>query len=167
MAELAVELADAVDQRRAAGVPGQTRPRILARGDGWTAADVLCTCGPQDRPYEEQHVENAIAIVLAGTFEYHSATGRELMTAGSLLLGNPGHSFECRHRHGEGDRCVSLWYAPEYFERLAADAGLRASARCFNVPRVPHYGSCRRWWRTRALACDRAWTRRGKSSRST
>jgi len=41
------------------------------------------------------------------------------------MLGNRGLRYECGHEHGEGDRCVSFWYAPEYFERLAADAGTR------------------------------------------
>jgi AraC-like DNA-binding protein len=139
LAEIAVELAQALADRQSAGMSGQTKPRSVARGDGWTAADVICTCGPQDRPYEERHVENAIAIVQAGSFEYRSPTGRELMTAGSLLLGNPGDAFECAHRHSEGDRCVSFWYAPDYFERLAADAGLAAGNRRFTVPRVPPF----------------------------
>ena len=137
MAEIAVELANALAERKAAGLPGQTTPRVIVRGDGWTVAEVVCTCGPQDRPYEEHHRETAIAIVEAGSFEYRSSTGRELMTAGSLLLGNHGYGFECAHRHGEGDRCVAFWYAPEYFERLAADAGARAGDRRFKVPRVP------------------------------
>jgi AraC family transcriptional regulator len=59
------------------------------------------------------------------------------MTAGSLLLGNHGHAFECAHRHGDGDRCVSFWFDPGYFERLAADAGARGSSRRFAVPRLP------------------------------
>ena len=40
-------------------------PRIIARGDGWTVADVLCTSGPQDRPFEERHTHYTIAIVRA------------------------------------------------------------------------------------------------------
>src|SRR2546430_5544229 len=31
----------------------------------------------------------------------------ELMTPGSLLLGNAGQCFECGHEHGLGDRCLS------------------------------------------------------------
>lgn len=137
MAEIAVELTDALAARKTAGVPGQTTPRVIARGDGWTVADVVCTCGPQDRPYEERHLETAIAVVEAGSFEYRSSTGRELMSAGALLLGNRGDGFECAHRHSEGDRCVSFWYAPDYFQRLAADAGVRAGDRGFKVARVP------------------------------
>jgi AraC family transcriptional regulator len=137
LAKIAVELTGALARRQAAGRPGETSPRVIARGDGWTVADVVCTCGPQDRPYEEQHGDNAIAIVESGSFEYRTSTGREVMTPGSLLLGNHGHSFECAHRHGAGDRCLSFWYAPELFDRLAADAGARAGDRHFRVGRVP------------------------------
>ena len=137
MAKIAVELERALARRREGGTPAQTTPRVIARGDGWSVADVVCTCGPWDRPYEERHSHDTIAIVSAGSFEYRSPAGRGLMTAGSLLLGNDGHGFECAHRHGEGDRCVSFWYAPGYFERLAADAGARGIDRRFKVPALP------------------------------
>jgi AraC family transcriptional regulator len=78
--------------------------RLLARGDRWTVKDVVCTSGPGDRSFEEQHSQVSIAIVVAGTFQYRSTTGRALMTPGSLLLGNAGHCFECGHEHGRGDR---------------------------------------------------------------
>jgi AraC family transcriptional regulator len=137
LAKVAVELEQALARRKEDGAPGQTRPRVVAHGDGWSVADVVCTCGPQDRPFEERHSRDTIAIVQAGSFEYRSTAGRGLMTAGSLMLGNHGHSFECAHRHGEGDRCVSFWYAPDYFERLASDAGARGTDRRFKVPSLP------------------------------
>jgi AraC-like DNA-binding protein len=59
------------------------------------------------------------------------------MTPGSLMLGNSGQCFECGHAHGEGDRCVSFWYAADHFERLSADAGVRRGAARFTVPRLP------------------------------
>ena len=62
----------------------------------------------------------SIAVVAAGTFQYRSKTGRELMTPGSLMLGSPGQSFECGHEHGAGDRCLSFGFTPEYWETLAA-----------------------------------------------
>ena len=137
MAKIAVELEHALARRREDGTPGRTTARVIARGDGWTVADVVCTCGPQDHPYEERHSRYTIAIVLAGSFQYRSPGGRELMTAGSLMLGNEGQCFECAHQHGEGDRCVSFWYAPDYFERLAADSGAGTSDARFNVARLP------------------------------
>ena len=137
MAKIAIDLEQALSRRREDGTPGLTTSRIVAHGDGWTVGDVVCTCGPQDRPYEEQHARYAIAIVLAGTFQYRSPSGHRLMTSGSLMLGNHGHCFECAHQHGEGDRCVSFWYEPDYFERLAFDAGARGRDVRFKAPALP------------------------------
>jgi AraC family transcriptional regulator len=136
LAEIAIALEEALTRRRENGQPGCTLPRVIARGRGWTVADVVCTCGPSDRPYEERHAGYSIAVVLAGSFQYRSPDGYALMTAGSLMLGNQGQCFQCEHEHGRGDRCVSFWYAPEQFERLAADAGVRTRA-VFPVPRLP------------------------------
>ena len=136
MAKIAIELQRALARRAITGGPGTPTARVLAQGDGWTVEDVVCTSGPQDRSFEEQHAQVRIAIVAAGTFQYRSSAGRELMTPGSLLLGTPGRYFECGHEHGAGDRCLSFGYAPDYFEQLAADAGSRGRAD-FAMLRLP------------------------------
>jgi AraC-like DNA-binding protein len=112
-------------------------PSLLASGDGWYAQDVICTSGPADRPFEERHKDVSIAIVAAGSFQVRSTFGRELMTPGSLLLGNAGQSFECGHDHAAGDRCIAFHYAPDAFERLAADVGAKRGDRTFRTSRVP------------------------------
>jgi AraC family transcriptional regulator len=137
LAKIAVELEQALKRRALSGAPGNTVARRLAEGNGWTVSDVVCTSGPQDRPFEERHSGFSIAIVVAGSFQYRSATARELMTPGSLLLGNAGQCFECGHEHGTGDRCLSFRYAPDYFERLAADAGVRRARPDFRILRLP------------------------------
>ncbi len=109
--------------------------RRIAGGRGWTVDDVLCSAGPRDRAFEEQHGRVNIAIVTSGTFQYRSRAGREMMTPGSLLLGNSGECFECGHEHGTGDRCISFGYTAEFFERIAADAGARRIE--FQTGRVP------------------------------
>lgn len=134
MAKIAVELDRALALREVNGAPGAATARRLAQGEGWTVSDVVCTSGPRDRPFEERHTDVSISIVGAGSFQYRSASGRELMTPGSLLLGNAGQAFECAHDHGTGDRCLSFGYAPDVFERLAADVGVRPG---FRVGRVP------------------------------
>jgi AraC-like DNA-binding protein len=131
------DLDRALARRRQLGTPGSTTPQVIAGGKGWTVADVICTSGPDDRPFEEQHSQFAIAVVVAGSFECRSPLGAALMTPGSLMLGNSGQCFECGHAHGEGDRCVSFWYAADHFERLSADAGVRRGAARFTVPRLP------------------------------
>jgi len=134
--KIAVELEQALAHRRIHGGPGGAVGRMLAQGPGWTVEDVLCTAGPRDRAFEEQHGDVSIAMVVAGSFQYRSAAGRELMTPGSLMLGNSGQSFECGHEHGSGDRCISFHYSPGYFERIAGGVRGRGS-RHFGVLRVP------------------------------
>ena len=145
LAKIAVELERALEHRALTGVPGRAAERKIARGDGWTVSDVICTCTAYDRPFEERHKGFSIVLVTAGSFQYQASlgrsrnrpgAGRELMSPGSLLLGNPGQCYECGHDHGAGDRCLSFWYAPEYFERLAADAGATGNLR-FSTVRLP------------------------------
>lgn len=140
MAKLAVQVEQALARRAATGAAGQMTARVLARGDGWTVEDVVCTSGPQDRPFEEEHSHVSIAIVASGSFQYRASTvgaGCELMTPGSLLLGNPGQRFECAHEHGAGDRCLSFRYTRDAFERFASDPGRCGATRDFPVLRVP------------------------------
>jgi AraC family transcriptional regulator len=137
LAKIAAELNRALTRAAVHGTAGRTTGRLLARGHGWAVEDVICTSGPEDRPFEEQHSLVSIAVVAAGTFQYRSTAGRALMTPGSLLLGNAGQCFECGHEHGSGDRCVAFHYAPEYFERIATDAGASGAARSFSLPRLP------------------------------
>lgn len=119
------------------GAAGRTAARHLAAGEGWRVDDVLCTFGPRDQPFEERHGSVCIAVVAAGSFGYRSEAGRELMTPGSLMLGNAGACFECGHRHGAGDRCLSFHYTPAWFEQLGADLGVRSAGLAFRATRVP------------------------------
>ena len=141
MAKIAVDVERALAQRAVNGEPGRTTPTLLARGDGWTVEDVVCTCGPHDHSFEERHSTVSIAVVVAGSFQYRAEAGArrgsELMTPGSLLLGNAGQYFECGHTHGAGDRCISFHYEPEYFAAIAASAGARGSTSRFRLLRLP------------------------------
>lgn len=137
MGKIAVTLQQALARRAQDGARGGMATRALAQGAGWDVADVLCTFGPRDQPFEERHAGVCIAMVVAGSFDYRAAPGRELLTPGALLLGNAGGCFECGHRHAPGDRCIAFRYAPAYFERLAADAGLASGQLNFRRARIP------------------------------
>lgn len=116
--------------------PAPLQVRTLAAGDGWWATDVLCSSGPRDRPFEEQHASMCIAAVVEGAFRYRAESGTAVLMPGSLLLGNAGRCFECRHDHSIGDHCVSFHFTPDYFEGIvAAIPGLRRAA--FDVLRLP------------------------------
>ena len=110
---------------------------MLASGDGWNAGDVVCSAGPQDRPFEEQHSAWSIAVVINGSFQYHSSCGVAVMSPGALLLGNCGQYFECRHEHATGDRCLSFHYTPEFFDQCGVPA--------FRVPRIPALAELAPW----------------------
>ena len=141
MAKIAVEIERHIAQRATSVNPaGAPECRSLAQGNGWSADHIVCNSGRYDRPFQEQHSHFSIAIVLSGTFQYRASQGcrtGELMTPGSLLLGNAGQSFECGHEHGTGDRCLSFHFSPEYFDRIAADAGAGRGQRVFRMLRLP------------------------------
>jgi len=162
LAKIAVELEQALARRAATGAAAcHPTCHVLARGDGWAVEDLICASGPQDPIFEERHGSVSIAMVLAGTSQYRGSAGQgsanggsakrgsvisgsangairnELMTPGSLLLGNAGQSFEVGHEHAAGDRCLSFQFAPEYFERIASDAGVKQSDRGFRMLRLP------------------------------
>ena len=94
--------------------------RELAAGDGWRASRIQCGAGPDDAPFEETHEWVSVVAVLDGSFVYRSAHGRELMTPGSVLLGNQGACFCCSHEHGRGDLCVAFHFAPAAIEEMAS-----------------------------------------------
>lgn len=137
MAKIAVALRQAVEQRASTGADGRVTPRVLTGGQGWSVADVICTHGPHDRSFEEQHNGYVIAIVVAGSFQYRGSRGRELMTPGSFVLGSNGQGFECGHEHAMGDRCIAFYFTPDHFEQLAADAGGRNGKSGFQTRRLP------------------------------
>jgi AraC family transcriptional regulator len=137
LAKIALELERALAHRAQLGTPGGLSDHRLAQGEGWSVRDVVCTAGPQDRPFEERHSSVYIAVVAVGTFQYRSLSTQELMTPGSLLLGNAGQAFTCGHAHASGDRCLSFGYTADYFERIVVDAGIRGADASFRALRVP------------------------------
>lgn len=98
---------------------GTIEARQLAAGRGWHVQDVRCHAGPDDSPFEEQHNTVAVAAVLNGTFTYRTAEGRNLLSPGSILLGNQGRCFQCAHEHGTGDRCLSFHFSADFWEEIA------------------------------------------------
>ena len=93
---------------------------LLASGPGWRVDDVVCTAGPNDRAFEEQHEGMCIAAVMEGSFQYRTTQGSAVLAPGALLLGNHRRCFECGHEHGVGDRCLSVHFTPEFLETVVA-----------------------------------------------
>jgi AraC family transcriptional regulator len=115
-------LTTALTRKARDGAAGAAEASLLAAGDGWRVADIVCTCGPRDRPFEERHQTASVSLVLAGSFVCRSRCGTSLLSPGSWFLLSGGEPIECSHHHGEGDRCLSFQFAPEIFARLAHGA---------------------------------------------
>lgn len=96
--------------------------RVLARGEDWSVSEFVCTFGPDDKPFEEQHQSAAISAVMEGAFRYRTQQGGALLHPGAVMLGNPGACYECGHDHGRGDRCIAFHYTPDFFAEIAASA---------------------------------------------
>lgn len=92
----------------------------LASGAGWRVREIVCTAGPDDPAFEEQHEDCCIALVTAGSFRYRAPQGTALLAPGAILLGNQGSCFECGHEHAAGDRCIAFHFEPKHLEDIAA-----------------------------------------------
>lgn len=132
MAKIAVKPEPPIPAQSSGAPAASPSAGLLAQGQGWSVYDVVCNAGPQDRAFEEQHSQTSVALVLSGTFQYCTSTGHELMSPGSLLLGNSGDLFSCGHEHSVGDRCVSFHYSDELCDELS-----HAGRRRFHIPRIP------------------------------
>jgi AraC-like DNA-binding protein len=137
LGKIALDLERALERRAVLGTAANASAKRLATGDGWWVDDVVCTSGPGDRTFEEVHESVSVSAVVAGTFQYRSSFGRDVLTPGSLMLGHPGQLFECGHDHARGDRCVAFHFSSDLFERIAADAGVPRGERSFRASRVP------------------------------
>ena len=155
------ELDQALAAREVAGAPGHASSRRIAGGAGWSVDDVICTSDARDRAFEERHSAVGIAFVVAGSFAYRSTTGRAVLAPGATLLGNADCCFECGHEHGAGDRCVAFQFSPDFFERVAADAGIAPSGRHFRTPRLPPLRELTPWIARATVdlgaGCDAVW----------
>jgi len=127
-------LASALAAKRRDGAPGGATAASVASGRGWRVLDVVCTSGPDDPAFEEQHDGVSLSLVTEGGFVYRSGLGRAAMTPGAMLLGDAGACFRCGHEHGEGDRCLSFQFDREIVARASSDLGARF--RGFRAPRT-------------------------------
>jgi AraC family transcriptional regulator len=115
-------LTTALSRKARLGAAGAAQASLLAAGQGWRAFDVVCTCGPCDRPFEERHETASVSLVMAGSFVCRSRCGTSLLSPGSWFLLSGSEPIECSHHHGEGDHCLSFQFDPETFARLAHGA---------------------------------------------
>lgn len=114
-----------------------TGPRaepVAGRG-GVQVTRFVCSAGPRDRPFAEEHSGLALAVVLAGCFCYRCRGRTQAMVPGSVLLGEPGEGYTCSHEHGVGDVCLSIGLSEGAFASVASECA--APGRFFAAPALP------------------------------
>jgi hypothetical protein len=79
----------ALNRKAQLEAPGAAEGKTMAAGDGWRVVDIVCTSGPRDRAFEEQHTWASISLVRSGTFVYRSHHGRSLMAPGACCWEAP------------------------------------------------------------------------------
>lgn len=95
----------------------------------WRIGQHHCGAGPSDRPFEEQHEHQTIAIVRQGRFTYHGEHGRRLLETGSVLLGNAGAGYQCSHEDSTGDCCQVVHFSPAALDEAQSSLGRRRTPR--------------------------------------
>ena len=153
MAEIAADVERALARRTEQGGQAGLDARIVARGEGWTVRDVVCTSGPQDRSYEERHSQVSLAIVAAGSFQYrarqlgeepgdHDARFTAARQCGPVLRmrtrtwgGRPLSLVSIRPR--TTSRGSPRTPAPAAPDRDSARCGCRRCATCRHSSRAP------------------------------
>lgn len=59
------------------------------------------TCAPAPGPArEKRYADFAIGFVLSGWFDYRAQGGLATAAPGTVVFGNPGEHFSCRHQVG-------------------------------------------------------------------
>jgi AraC-like DNA-binding protein len=92
---------------------------LIAAGRGWRVSDIEFRADTATCLLEDRHEQVLIAAITEGSFRYRSTRGSAILTPGAVLLGNAGDPFECTYEHTLGDRCISFYYTPDFFEHIA------------------------------------------------
>ncbi len=90
-----------------------------------------CTACAGDPPSTERFERASIAIVRSGVFGIRTERHPRILSAGFLLLGNPGQSYEASHDHGVGDRCLVFDFQGRALEEMAETLRKGTHARPF------------------------------------
>ena len=101
----------------------------------YAVTDEVCVPSPRGRVHEKRYARPALGVVLSGCFEYRAQSASATAVPGTIILGNLGEQFCCRHRYAGGNRRLVVTFDGDYLEEIAAGFGL--SRARFPVTVVP------------------------------
>jgi AraC family transcriptional regulator len=96
------------------------RGEVLTAQPGLSVTRWVCSAGPRDRPFPEEHRAATLAVVLGGSFCYRCRGRTHALVPGAVMLGEPGEPFVCSHEHGVGDVCLSVGLSEGLLESAAS-----------------------------------------------
>jgi len=98
LAKIALDLEHALARRARDASKAATASRIVASGDGYAVADVLCTCGPGDAAFEERHGAFCIALVVVRLAEHAGLSPYHFLRTFERATGVTPHQYVLRAR---------------------------------------------------------------------
>lgn len=104
--------------------------------NGLAVVEYLCSSGPGDTPFKEQHHTFTLSLVRAGGFGYRHRERVHELVPGSLLIGHRGDDYVCTHDHVHGDECLSFEFSPELSESAGLIERIRALAVLPPLPEI-------------------------------
>ncbi|EJL35825.1 DNA-binding domain-containing protein, AraC-type [Caulobacter sp. AP07] len=123
-------------------------PALPSRAGLYGAGEARCATGAS-APIEKCYAGPAVGVVVSGTFDYAARLGRTRAAPGSILFGNAGEPFQCRHLDAGGNRRSVIVLRPDLLAEIANDCGLddadfAVSAAAPSREAAPLYGAVRR-----------------------
>lgn len=94
-----------------------------------SVTEFICSAGPGDRPFAEQHRGWSVSYVQRGSFGCRCGSRHHELVPGALLLGRPGEEYTCTHDHHQGgDACLAVFVAPEVMDEVSRGKGWSSGA---------------------------------------
>jgi AraC family transcriptional regulator len=83
---------------------------------------------------EKQYAVPALGVVLSGCVEYRAQSGSATAVPGTVIFGNAGERFMCRHRTPRGNRRRVVTFHPDFLLEVATACGKSAHFRAAAIP---------------------------------
>lgn len=115
----------------------QSSLTLLAAAAGYRVWDMRCSLGPSDPARENSYPAFRVAAIVGGAFHVRSTLGVAAPVVGSLLLGNAGDCYCCRHDTPHGDRCINFDFDADFLEQVRKELGVRAVGERFRRALIP------------------------------
>ena len=97
-------------------------PPLVSESPLFGAGEAICRPGPADR--DRRYAHPCLGVVVEGAFDYRSPTGEGRAAKGSIVFGNEGEPFDCRHLDPSGNRRAVVAFQEAAVVEAANDCGL-------------------------------------------